>query len=112
VAAVGTGASAIQFVPAIQPKVAQMHVFQRTPPWVVPHTNRPITELEETWHDSPRAHLGTAVAGFPNLFVLLGPNTGLGHNSMVYMAESQIAHVLDALKEMRDRGADVVREAA
>ena len=46
VAAVGTGASAIQFVPAIQPKVAQLHVFQRTAPWVVPHSNRPITRLE------------------------------------------------------------------
>jgi cation diffusion facilitator CzcD-associated flavoprotein CzcO len=248
VAAIGTGASAIQFVPAIQPKVAQLHVFQRTPPWVVPHTNRPITALEkrlfravpaaqrllrggiyaarealvlgfvkdprlmrvverlarkhierqiddpelrekvtpgytigckrilpsnrwypalaksnvelvtspirevrahsivtedgterevdtivfgtgfhvtdmpvgklvrgrdgrtleEAWRGSPRAHLGTAVAGFPNLFVLLGPNTGLGHNSMVYMAESQIAHVMDALERMRERGADLV----
>ena len=248
VAAVGTGASAIQFVPAIQPEVAQLHVFQRTPPWVLPHTNRAITDLErrvyrmfpslqrlvrggiytarealvlgfvkeprimrlieragrrhierqisdpelrervtpgyrlgckrilpsnrwyraldkpnvelvtspirevrahsivtadgaereidtivfgtgfhvtdmpvgrlvrgrdgrtleEAWQGSPRAHLGTAIAGFPNLFVLLGPNTGLGHSSMVYMAESQIAHVMDALREMRRRGADVV----
>src|SRR4051812_39324233 len=46
VAAVGTGASAIQFVPAIQPKVAQLHVFQRTPPWVMPHPNRKISERE------------------------------------------------------------------
>src|SRR5919198_194432 len=46
VAAVGTGASAIQFVPAIQPKVSRLHVFQRTPPWIVPHSNRPITRLE------------------------------------------------------------------
>jgi cation diffusion facilitator CzcD-associated flavoprotein CzcO len=248
VAAIGTGASAIQFVPAIQPHVTRLHVFQRTPPWVLPHTSRPITDLErrlyravpaaqrlvrggtyaarealvlgfvkdprlmralertarrhmerqisdpelrarvtpsytigckrilpsnrwyralakpnvelvsaavrevrptsvvaadgterevdtivfgtgfhvtdmpvgrliagrdgrtldEVWQGSPRAHLGTAVAGFPNLFVLLGPNTGLGHNSMIYMAESQIAHVLDALRRMRERGADVV----
>ena len=46
VASVGTGASAIQFVPAIQPKVARLHVFQRTPPWVMPHPNRRITRLE------------------------------------------------------------------
>ena len=42
VAAVGTGASAIQFVPEIQKDVAQLHVIQRTPPWVMPHPNRPI----------------------------------------------------------------------
>ena len=61
---------------------------------------------------SPRAHLGTAVAGFPNLFLMLGPNTGLGHNSMIYMIESQIAHVMDALRAMRDRGAATVEVRA
>jgi cation diffusion facilitator CzcD-associated flavoprotein CzcO len=244
VAAVGTGASAIQFVPAIAPDVAQLHVFQRTPPWVMPHSSRPITRFEQrlyaalpftqrlvrggiyaarellvlgfvkqprimkgiekiaerhrraaisdpellervrpdytigckrilpsnewypalarenvelvtdpiaevrersivtasgaerdvdaivfgtgfhvvdmpvarmvhgrdgkaladVWEGSPNAHLGTAVAGFPNLFILLGPNTGLGHSSMVYMIESQIAYVMDALRELRRNG--------
>jgi len=244
VAAVGTGASAIQFVPAIAPKVARLHVFQRTPPWVMPHSSRPITRtekriyaklpvaqrlvrggiytarellvlgfvkqprimrgiekiaerhmrgaiddrellakvrpdytigckrilpsnewypalardnvelvtdpiaevrersivtesgaerevdaivfgtgfhvvdmpvarmvrgrdgrsLEEAWQGSPRAHLGTTVAGFPNLFILLGPNTGLGHSSMVYMIESEVAYVIDALRELRRNG--------
>ena len=60
------------------------------------------------WDGTPRAHLGATVAGFPNLFILLGPNTGLGHSSMVYMIESQIAYVIDALRAMRARGADVV----
>jgi cation diffusion facilitator CzcD-associated flavoprotein CzcO len=64
--------------------------------------------LADVWDGSPRAHLGCTVPGFPNLFILLGPNTGLGHNSMVYMIESQIAYVLDALRAMRERGADVV----
>src|SRR5215212_8555207 len=247
VAAVGTGASAIQFVPAIQPKVARLHVFQRTPPWVMPHPNRKITDREralyrrlpalqkavragayaarealvlgfvkqprlmaiperiarrhmreqisdpkllakvtpdytigckrilpsnhwypalakpnvelvtdaitevrphavvtadgterevdaivfgtgfhvadmpigewvrgrdgtrlvDAWQGSPRAHLGSMVAGFPNLFLLLGPNTGLGHSSMVYMIESQINHVMDALRVMGERGAAI-----
>jgi cation diffusion facilitator CzcD-associated flavoprotein CzcO len=247
VAAIGTGASAIQFVPAIQPQVDRLHVFQRTAPWVVPHTNRrirdperrlyrrlpllqkairagvyagrevlvlgfvknpklmriperlsrrhmreqicdpellqrvtpdytigckrilpsnrwypalgqpnvelvtsPIREvrprsivaadgterevdtiifgtgfhvadmpigewvrgregkrLVDAWQGSPRAHLGCTVAGFPNLFLLLGPNTGLGHGSMVYMIESQINHVLDALRVMRERRAAI-----
>ena len=254
VASVGTGASAIQYVPAIQPKVARLHVFQRSAPWVLPHTNRRITDAErrlyrvapalqkavragayagrellvlgfvknpklmraaeaiarrhmraqisdpglleqvtpdytigckrilpsnrwyptlgkpnvelvtsgiervrehsivardgserevdtiilgtgfqvtdmpighwvrgrggkrliDAWEGSPRAHLGSTIAGFPNLFVLLGPNTGLGHSSMVYMIESQIDHVLAALRVMRERGAavaEVTREA-
>jgi len=63
--------------------------------------------LVDAWDGSPRAHLGSMVAGFPNLFLLLGPNTGLGHSSMVYMLESQIAHVVDALRVMRERRAGV-----
>ncbi len=248
VASIGTGASAIQYVPSIQPDVERLHVFQRTPPWIMPHTDRPTTALErrlyrrfpamqrlvrgavysgreinvlgfvkkprlmaiveriarahmarqvpdhelrekvtpdytigckrilpsnrwypalsqpnvelidggvvevrpssvvgsdgverevdaiifgtgfsvtdmplgklvtgrggrtldERWRGSPRAYLGTAIAGFPNLFMLLGPNTGLGHSSMIYMIESQLAHVMDALGVMRDRGAETV----
>ncbi len=248
IASIGTGASAIQYVPAIQPQVERLHVFQRTPPWVLPHTTRPISRLErrlyrrvpalqrlarggiyagrevlvlgfvkrpplmkvverlarrhmasqiddpalrervtpdytigckrilpsnrwyealvqpnvelvtdgvaevrarsivdragierevdaivfgtgfrvadvpaadrvrgrggqllsDLWRGSPRAHLGSTVAGFPNLFFLLGPNTGLGHSSMVYMIESQIAHVLRALELMDERAADTI----
>ena len=70
--------------------------------------------LDDVWHGSPRAYLGTTVAGFPNLFLLLGPNTGLGHSSMVYMIESQIAHVMAALRTCTQRGAatiEVRREA-
>jgi cation diffusion facilitator CzcD-associated flavoprotein CzcO len=248
VAVVGTGASAIQIVPAIQPEVARLHVFQRTPPWVVPHTSRRVTAVEQrlyrawpalqklmrggiyaaretlvagfvkdprlmrvveglarrhmrrqisdpellakvtpsytigckrilpsndwypalsqpnveliaggaaavrprsivapdgseravdaiifgtgfhvtdmpagrlvrgrdgrlladAWQGSPRALAGSTVAGFPNLFLLLGPNTGLGHSSMVYMIESQVAYVMAALRTMRERGVDAV----
>jgi cation diffusion facilitator CzcD-associated flavoprotein CzcO len=63
--------------------------------------------LADVWAGSPHAHMGAMVAGFPNLFLLLGPNTGLGHSSMVYMIESQISHVIDALRVMRERGAAV-----
>ena len=51
----------------------------------------------------PEAYLGTTVSGFPNLFMLMGPNTGLGHSSMVYMIESQIQYVLDALDTMQQK---------
>ena len=240
VAVIGTGASSIQFVPQIQPKVAKLHLFQRTAPWVMPRRQRPITPVErvvyrrvpalqramrsaiywaresfaipmlrvalapmlrwvgklhlarsvadpqlrakltpdylpgckrilvandylpslgkpnvevlsdqiaevrgrtivtaggderevdtiilgtgfhvldmpiadrirdgagrslaEHWDGSPRAHRGTMVAGFPNFFLLLGPNTGLGHNSVVYMAEAQAGYISRTLRHMR-----------
>ncbi|MFK4087861.1 flavin-containing monooxygenase [Kribbella sp. NPDC020789] len=244
VAVIGTGASAIQFVPAIQPEVEELHLFQRTPPWVMPRPDRKITatekalyrrfpllqkavrtaiywsresmvlgfaklpaimkqaqkvaekhlehqirdpklrakltpdftlgckrvlisddyypalaqpnvdvvtdgiaqvtpnsvittegvkhevdtiiygtgfrvtdlpvmdmvhgrdgrSLRDAWSDGMEAHLGTAVAGFPNFFLLIGPNTGLGHSSMVFMIESQIAYILDALKTIDANG--------
>jgi cation diffusion facilitator CzcD-associated flavoprotein CzcO len=252
VAVVGTGASAIQFVPKIQPDVAQMTVFQRTPPWVMPLPDRELTSIErriykalpaaqlamragiywaretfvigfnnpklmerfagkiakghiarqiedrelrrkvtpdytigckrvlisddyypalaepnvevvtdgikevrahsivdsagverevdtiifgtgfhvtdmpaaervrgrdgqrlvDTFAGSPNAHRGTTFANFPNLFMLVGPNTGLGHNSIVFMIESQINYVLDALGYMRSRGAGSVEPRA
>jgi cation diffusion facilitator CzcD-associated flavoprotein CzcO len=61
-------------------------------------------ELADAWRDGMEAYLGTSIAGFPNLFTLIGPNTGLGHNSMVIMMEAQYSYVLDALKHMRRRG--------
>jgi cation diffusion facilitator CzcD-associated flavoprotein CzcO len=251
VAVIGTGASAIQFVPEIQPMVEELYVFQRTPPWVIPRldhkitgaehwllrwipfaptvvrfllywllevrvigfkrprvmkgaevvarwhlrrqvkdpelvskltpdytigckrilisdnyypslaqpnvelvtegiteirprsivtadgterevdtiifgtgfhvTDPPIAErirgrdgrtLAEHWEGSLQAYRGTTVAGFPNLFLITGPNTGLGHNSMVFMIESQLNYILDALSRMGERGMEVfeVRE--
>jgi len=247
VAVVGTGASAIQFVPAIQPKVARLTVFQRTAPWVLPRANgaiptrvqrlfrafpaahkavrsaiyaareamhlgfregrlmtlmerfalrylertvhdpvlrarltpnyrigckrillsdeylpalvqpnvslitdgirevrarsivttdgvehevdaiifgtgfqvtdQPVARLirgrggrslAEVWAGSPRAHLGTTVAGFPNFFLLQGPNTGLGHTSVVIMIEAQIELMLSALRELDRRSAATI----
>ncbi len=248
VAVIGTGASAIQFVPHIQPQVAQLTLFQRTPPWIIPRLDRPIPPwrrrmfrwapitqrltrtviywqreinvlglvyrptiiqnseklvlnhlaahvadpvlrakltptyrmgckrillsddfypavsqpnvavvtdpirevragsvvtndgsefavdaiicatgfhvtdmpaadyvrgrdgrtLAEAWRDAPSAYLGTTVAGFPNLFILIGPNTGLGLTSMVFMMESQFNYILDALRCMRRVGAQSI----
>lgn len=257
VAAIGTGASAIQFVPQIQPTVAHLDVFQRTPPWIVPRPDRPFARWErmlyrrvplaqqglraavywarelmvlgmvknprlakpaervaarhllhqvsdpdlrsrltpsfafgckrillsndyypaltranvdlvtepiqevragsivtadgvdhevdtiilgtgfqaaeppvakmirgrdgrtmaEHWSDGAQAYLGTTVPGFPNLFMITGPNTGLGHTSMIFMMESQFNYIVDAIEQMRtgrllsvDVRDDVVRE--
>ena len=61
-------------------------------------------DLLEAWKDGAEAYKGSTVAGFPNFFLLMGPNTGLGHSSMVYMIESQIQYVLDAVKKMERLG--------
>jgi cation diffusion facilitator CzcD-associated flavoprotein CzcO len=62
--------------------------------------------LGEVWSEHGMQGLrGTTVAGFPNLFMLVGPNTGLGHNSIVFMIESQIAYVMQALEAMDRAGA-------
>jgi cation diffusion facilitator CzcD-associated flavoprotein CzcO len=64
-------------------------------------TGREGRSLAEEWADGgAQAHRGTTVAGFPNLFLLLGPNTALGHSSVVYMIEAQIAYVMAALREL------------
>jgi cation diffusion facilitator CzcD-associated flavoprotein CzcO len=251
VAVIGTGASAIQFVPQIQPKVAKLHLFQRTAPWIMPRRDRPlkrfehalyrlvppaqlamragiywarelfaipmlrarlskvielagrrhlaaqvpdpelrakltpdyapgckrilvsndylpsltkpnvelvtdgITEVREHsvvaadgterevdtiilgtgfhvtdlpiaervrgrdgrtlaqhWDGSLEAHRGTTVKGFPNLFFVLGPNTGLGHTSVVLMAEAQAGYIRQALEHVARSGAAAVEPRA
>ncbi|TVP60612.1 MAG: NAD(P)/FAD-dependent oxidoreductase, partial [Halomonadaceae bacterium] len=64
-------------------------------------TGRNGQDLQALWRNGPEAYKGTTVAGFPNFFMVMGPNTGLGHNSMVYMIESQIQYVLDAVTTMK-----------
>jgi cation diffusion facilitator CzcD-associated flavoprotein CzcO len=244
VAVIGTGASAIQFVPKIAPQVAHLQVYQRTPPWILPHRDRPFgprerrlyrvfpfaqrllrwavylrqellifgftggarvqarfrkfaswlldrqvadpelrrrltpgyapgckrllitndwypalqrpnvelitepvaklegrrvvaasgaareadvvifatgfaatefvapmkifgrggAELGAGWKDGAATHLGMSVAGFPNAFLIVGPNTGLGHNSLVFMIEAQVNYVVAGLKRLRKSG--------
>jgi cation diffusion facilitator CzcD-associated flavoprotein CzcO len=58
-------------------------------------------DISDAWKNGIEAYKGTTVAGFPNLFIIAGPNTGLGHTSMVFMIESQIAYFMDAFRRMR-----------
>jgi cation diffusion facilitator CzcD-associated flavoprotein CzcO len=64
--------------------------------------------LAEAWRDGEQAYLGTLVHGFPNLFLIVGPNTGLGHNSMVFMIETQVAYIRRLLALMDDADAPVL----
>jgi len=59
--------------------------------------------LADAWRGGMSAYLGTVCHGFPNAFMLVGPNTALGHSSMVYMIESQVAYVVKALRAMGHR---------
>jgi cation diffusion facilitator CzcD-associated flavoprotein CzcO len=61
--------------------------------------------LAEHWQGSPQAYDTVTVTGFPNFFLLLGPNSGLGHNSVVVMAEAAISHLLAAVRHLRATGA-------
>lgn len=72
--------------------------------------------LRAAWADGMQANLGTAIAGFPNFFILLGPHTGLGHNSVVLMIEAQVSHIgrvleLMALNNLQAIAPDAAKQA-
>jgi cation diffusion facilitator CzcD-associated flavoprotein CzcO len=59
--------------------------------------------LEDVWRQGADAYLGLAVAGFPNFFMLYGPNTNLGHNSIVFMLECQVGYVVQCVQALAAR---------
>ena len=54
-------------------------------------------DLNEVWREGAEAYLGMTVAGFPNLFIMYGPNTNLGSGSIIFQLESQMAYIADAV---------------
>lgn len=60
-------------------------------------------DLNQAWKDGAEAYLGITVAGFPNLFILYGPNTNLGHNSIIYMIESQVRYVISCVEALKEK---------
>jgi cation diffusion facilitator CzcD-associated flavoprotein CzcO len=64
--------------------------------------------LLEHWEGSPRAYLGTAVPGFPNLFFIVGPNSAGGFNSIIFTSEAHINYAAGALREMERQGVDTI----
>jgi cation diffusion facilitator CzcD-associated flavoprotein CzcO/acetyl esterase/lipase len=71
-------------------------------------TGRDGLNLNDAWRDGAQAYLGITVPGFPNFFMIYGPNTNLGHNSIVHMIESQVAHVMRCIAAMKEQGAQAV----
>lgn len=64
--------------------------------------------MADVWNGSPEAYAGTTVSGYPNLFILQGPNTGLGHSSVIFMVEAQIDHMIKVLKHMHKEQIDII----
>jgi cation diffusion facilitator CzcD-associated flavoprotein CzcO len=69
-----------------------------------PITGRGGRSLGEVWRDGAVAYKGMTVSGFPNWFILMGPNTGPGHTSVLVFTEAQIAHAVQAIRKLRDEG--------
>jgi cation diffusion facilitator CzcD-associated flavoprotein CzcO len=72
--------------------------------WSVDVQGRGGAHLNDVWKDYPEAYLGITVADFPNLFVLYGPNTNLGHNSITFMLERQVEYAVKALDGLAESG--------
>ncbi len=71
--------------------------------WTVDVVGKGGRRLNDEWAESPQAYLGISVAKFPNMFVLYGPNTNLGHNSITFMLERQVEYTVKAVSEMKVR---------
>lgn len=78
------------------------------PPFAPLITGRNGETLADHWAEGMQAYQSITEAGFPNLFVMNGPNTGLGHNSVLFVAESQFDYVLQALDYLAETGAQTV----
>ncbi|MCK0155386.1 NAD(P)/FAD-dependent oxidoreductase [Alcanivorax sp. S6407] len=71
-----------------------------------PLTGLPGRDLHKDWAESSEAYYGMTVSGYPNLYMLVGPNTGLGHNSIVFMIECQVNYIMQCMQLLKAEGAD------
>lgn len=65
-----------------------------------PVIGREKKRLEDFWQEYPRAYLGTSAPGFPNLFIVTGPNTGIGHTSAIVVIEAQMNYMISSIKSL------------
>ncbi|MDI1301309.1 MAG: NAD(P)/FAD-dependent oxidoreductase [bacterium] len=73
-----------------------------------PVTGKGGCALGDVWAEFPRAYLGTTVPGFPNFFVVTGPNTGIGHTSAIFVIEAQMNYIMKSIEAMKKAGKRVV----
>lgn len=69
-----------------------------------PVTGKSGVTIAEQWAEFPRAYLGTAMPNFPNLFIMTGPNTGIGHTSAIFIIESQLAYIEKSIRAVQKSG--------
>lgn len=69
-----------------------------------PVSGKNAVQLRDVWAEYPRAYLGTSLPDFPNLFIVTGPNTGIGHTSALFIIESQMNYILDCIRTVRAKG--------
>ncbi|MHA3736996.1 flavin-containing monooxygenase [Pseudomonas sp. Eth.TT006] len=69
-----------------------------------PVTGKHGVQLKNVWAQYPRAYLGTCVPDFPNLFIVTGPNTGIGHTSALFIIEAQMNYILDCIRTLHTKG--------
>ena len=65
-----------------------------------PVIGRAKKSLSDFWNEYPRAYLGTSAPGFPNLFIVTGPNTGIGHTSAIVVIEAQMNYIIACIKSL------------
>src|SRR5262249_51987215 len=83
--------------------------FRATEPFIGARiVGRGGIEIHDAWRERMSAYYGITVSGYPNFFVLLGPNTGLGHNSIILMTEAQVGYVVSCLKLAKRKKKEVV----
>lgn len=68
--------------------------------------------LDERWGNSPEAYHGVAVNGYPNLFFIIGPNSRVANNSIVFMIEAQVHYVIKCIEHMNREGATAIEATA
>jgi cation diffusion facilitator CzcD-associated flavoprotein CzcO len=69
-----------------------------------PVSGKNAVQLRDVWEQYPRAYLGTSLPDFPNLFIVTGPNTGIGHTSALFIIESQMNYILDCIRTVHAQG--------
>ncbi|MDZ4297176.1 MAG: NAD(P)/FAD-dependent oxidoreductase [Moraxellaceae bacterium] len=65
-------------------------------------------QLKDFWAEYPRAYLGTTMPGFPNFFVVTGPNTGIGHTSAIFVIEAQMNYIMKSITAMHRTGSQAI----
>ena len=73
-----------------------------------PVVGRQGKTLSSVWNEFPRAYLGTSVPGFPNLFIVTGPNTGIGHTSAIFVIEAQMEYIMKGIDALRKGGKQAI----